>query len=84
MGIFKIATFNLGSKDPVTHIGKSQVGSPGLFTFLRFRPLGKPHSIKSSAPSQKQPQSYRGVKHILARNRTEGQITLYQVLETIA
>lgn len=84
MGILETAPFRLGSKDPVTCIGKSQIESPSLFTFLRFRPLGKLHSVMPPAASQKQPLSYTRVKHSLAKNRPEGQRTLYQLLETMA
>lgn len=34
MGVLKIVTFHLGLKDPKSCIGKSQVESPSLFTFL--------------------------------------------------
>lgn len=41
MGILETAPFRLGSNYPVTCIDKSQIESPSLFIFLKFRPLGK-------------------------------------------
>lgn len=52
MGILETAPFRLGSNYPVTCIDKSQIESPSLFIFLRFRPLGKLRSVMPPTASQ--------------------------------
>lgn len=52
MGILETAPFCLGSNYPVTCIDKSQIESPSLFIFLRFRPLGKLRSVMPPTASQ--------------------------------